>query len=174
MLDAGSALLVIHLSGARLIDADGYVRINAKYGDLSYPGYHFGYNRSLLATQVNEIETAVGFIRQRQPEATIGLLGQQKCAVAAALAWSADDRIGDAAIDVAGFDFDRVTRADDPLMLPGAVKYGGIDGLLAARTTGRIVLFSPPKSVSERPPLVIAKGNRADAATLADALLNNK
>jgi hypothetical protein len=43
----------------------------------------------------------------------------------------AGDAVERAAIDLGGFDFDRVRGAGDLLMLlPGALKYGGVHGLL--------------------------------------------
>jgi hypothetical protein len=39
------------------------------------------------------------------------------------------DRIGRAAIDTAGFEFNQVNRLDDPMFLPSILRYGGMDGL---------------------------------------------
>ena len=39
------------------------------------------------------------------------------------------DRIDRAAIDSGGFDFRDVKRFDDPMFLPGILRYGGLDGI---------------------------------------------
>ena len=41
----------------------------------------------------------------------------------------ADDAVTKTAVATFGFGFAAITRRDDPMFLPGAVKYDGIDGL---------------------------------------------
>jgi hypothetical protein len=42
--------------------------------------------------------------------------------------------------DVGGFSFSKITRRDDPLLLPGALKYGGLGGLAALAAPSALVL----------------------------------
>jgi hypothetical protein len=57
--------------------------------------------------------------------------------LARALAANAVDRC---AIDLANFDFQKVTDDHDPMMLPGALKYGGIGGFVPLCSSGKTLL----------------------------------
>jgi hypothetical protein len=108
-------------------------------GDLNPPypgGFVLGYNRSPLADQVRALLDMIAHIRWSAGDVTIDLIGTGEGAPAALLARAlAGDEIDRAAIDLGGFDFDRVTKDDDPNMLPGALKYGGIYGFVPLLTS---------------------------------------
>ena len=42
--------------------------------------------------------------------------------------------------DIDGFAFSKITRRDDPMLLPGALKYGGLGGLAALAAPARLVV----------------------------------
>jgi hypothetical protein len=62
----------------------------------------------------------------------------------------ADAAVERAAIDVHGFDFERVEDVWDEMMLPGALKYGGVGGMIPLLVRGRTVLFDVPASALRR------------------------
>src|SRR5690606_34227222 len=90
-------------------------------------GYVLGYQRSILADRVHDLLSAIAMARGMEGVRRVHLLasGEQGPAglLARALAGAEVER---AAIDLGQFDFDRVTGDTDPMLLPGALKYGGI------------------------------------------------
>ncbi|MCI0740050.1 MAG: hypothetical protein L0Y72_13475 [Gemmataceae bacterium] len=101
-----------------------------------FAGYTFGYNRPLLAERVHDILTAVAFAREAKAGA-IGLVGFEQAGpwvvLAAGLCGDAVHRVG---ADLNQFRFEKVTDYNDEMMLPGALKYGGLltlAGLCAPR-----------------------------------------
>jgi hypothetical protein len=56
----------------------------------------------------------------------------------------AGDNVRRAAIDLDGFDFDQIKTPDDEMMLPGALKYGGIHGFTPLCVHGESRLFHAP------------------------------
>lgn len=95
-------------------------------GERSYAGYRFGYNRTLLANRAHDLLTVIAYAKSRRPR-SISLLGAGRAGVWTLLAHAlTTDDNQFAAIDLGGFDFDQVTTTDDPMLLPGALKYGGI------------------------------------------------
>jgi hypothetical protein len=104
-------------------------------GDLnpSYPGgFVLGYNRSPIAQEVCDLLDMIAQVRRsHEGVKSISLIATGDGAPAALLARAlAGDQIDRAAIDLAGFDFDRVENDDDRRLLPGALKYGGIYGFV--------------------------------------------
>src|SRR6266849_2101703 len=95
--------------------------------DGKYAGYTFGYNRPLLANRVHDILTAVAYAKGLKGVKKVHLVGIGKAGpwvlMARALCGDAVDRC---AVDVDGFRFDKVAKTDDEMMLPGALKYGGL------------------------------------------------
>ncbi len=67
-------------------------------------------------------------------------LGQVAGASVAAARSQAGDAIDQTFIDLGGFRFESLTRHDDPMFVPGAVKYLDVDGLLALAAPARIAV----------------------------------
>jgi hypothetical protein len=100
--------------------------------DAKYAGYTFGYNRSLLANRVHDILTAVAYAKGHEKTKTVHLVGWDRAGPWAGIARGlCGDAVAKAAIDVNGFRFDKVFTVSDEMMLPGAVKYGGLPAMLA-------------------------------------------
>jgi hypothetical protein len=109
-----------------------------------YAGFNYGYNRTVLASRAYDLLTIVAFARTTGAS-EIELAGVGKAGVWALVARAlAGKAIARAAIDLNGFDFDRVTRIDDEMLLPGALKYGGVMGIAASCAEGSTTLFNPP------------------------------
>ncbi|QDU62216.1 hypothetical protein Pan216_30830 [Planctomycetes bacterium Pan216] len=148
--------------------------------------YTFGYNYSLFAKRVHDLLSIIKFIQTDQHGAErIHLLGVGKTAgplVAAAKA-QAGDAVDVTAIDTGGFRFSEVNRLDDPMFLPGAVKYRDLPGLLALIAPGKLLLAGEtPDSTqlakaayraSGKPDRLRLVGKQAHATTaLVDEIVN--
>jgi len=95
-----------------------------------YAGFTLCYNRSLLAQRVCDLVDAIVTARKESPGKSVHLLATDHQGTAALLALCLADGVDRAAIDLNEFDFDKVTRPDDPMLLPGALKYGGVYGFV--------------------------------------------
>ena len=106
-----------------------------------YTGFFYGYNRGVLANRVHDLLTEIAFVRHWKETKRVDLVAfgtsGPPALVARALAGNAVER---AAIDLGNFDFDQIHDAMDPMMLPGALKYGGVDGLLALCDSGKTLV----------------------------------
>jgi dienelactone hydrolase len=91
-----------------------------------FAGYTFGYNRPLLAERVHDVLTAVAFAHGRGAK-TIHLLGQGRAGPWVALARGlCGDAVARTAADMNQFRFESILSTEDDMMLPGALKYGGL------------------------------------------------
>jgi hypothetical protein len=108
----------------------------------SYAGFTLGYNRSPIAQEACDLLDLIARIRRDvKGVKSISLIATGDAAPAALLARAlAGDAIDRAAIDLGEFDFDRVTTDDDPRMLPGAIKYGGIYGFVPLCESGQTLI----------------------------------
>jgi dienelactone hydrolase len=96
----------------------------------SYAGFTFGYNRPLLADRVHDILTAVAYARGHQKTKTVHLAGFDGAGPWVLLARAlCGDAVTRTAADANQFRFEHVKTTDDDMMLPGAVKYGGLPAL---------------------------------------------
>jgi dienelactone hydrolase len=128
----------------KLID-DGYAVVSADLfgtGDLklakpfavnpTYAAFTYGYNRSLLAQRVHDILTLVAFGNSMLKPSTMHLVGWGKAGPWTAIARAmADHSIAKTAVELQSFDFAKIEKADDEMMLPGALKYGGLKAILS-------------------------------------------
>ena len=117
-----------------------------------YSGYVNGYNRAIIANRVHDLVNAVTLVHGWGGIKSVRLVAFTDAGPWAVLAAAvAGDGIDRTAIELNGFNFDKITSDTDPLLLPGALKYGGVYGfvplfgkgnalLSGARDTGRIDL----------------------------------
>ena len=101
----------------------------------TFVGYTWCYNTTLFAERVQDVLTTIRHVLDQsgRPVAVVGLgEGAPWALVAAALAGNAVDRI---AVD-GDWDFGQIESLEDPAMLPGALRYGGVSffGALLAPT----------------------------------------
>jgi len=110
--------------------------VNSKYA-----GYTFGYNRPLLSNRVHDVLTAIAFARQQPHTKMVDLIGWKEAGPWVLLARAlAGDTVARTAADCDRFHFEKVVKTDDPMMLPGALKYGGLPGLTALCAPGELWL----------------------------------
>jgi hypothetical protein len=92
-----------------------------------YAGYTFGYNRSLLANRVHDILTVVGYAATHKDVKTVHLVGWESAGPWVLLARPlCGNAVARTAADYDRFRFDSVRTITDEMMLPGALKYGGL------------------------------------------------
>ena len=120
-----------------------------KYENQNYAGFYYGYNRGELANQVHDLLTLIGFVRHWTGTQSVDLLAAGKSGTAALLSRSlAGDAIRRSAIDLAGFDFDQIRDPQDHMMLPGAIKYGGVCGFIPLCDSGQTLITGMKKSAT--------------------------
>jgi dienelactone hydrolase len=96
--------------------------------------YTFGYNRPLFAQRVHDVLTMVRLAQTDGHGAEkVHLVGLGPVAgpIVAAARAQAGAAVNKVAVHTAGFRFASLTRVDDPMFVPGAVKYGDVAALLA-------------------------------------------
>ncbi len=138
-LDYGDAAVVIPelssdanaavtYSGKKEIAADSWQRS---------PVYFYGYNDSNFTRRAHEI-AAVASMAAHHPDwkvTKITVQGEGEMAAAALAAkFLAGELIDELVTEVGGFRFSEVTGFRDDNMVPGAVKYGGVEGLRKVAT----------------------------------------
>jgi dienelactone hydrolase len=100
--------------------------------DQKYAGFTFGYNRSLLANRVHDILTAVAYAKGRKMTRKVHLLGFEEAGPWVLLARPlCADAVERTAADCHQFRFENVHSVSDEMMLPGALKYGGLPAFAA-------------------------------------------
>lgn len=109
----------------------------------SYAGYTLGYNRSLVANRVNDIMGAVAYLMNQKDVKAIDLVGFDRAGPWVVLAQAmAGKAVGRTAADLNQFRFEKVKMTSDEMMLPGALKYGGLPGFAALCAPGELFLHN--------------------------------
>jgi hypothetical protein len=152
ILDRKAAILAVDVFGTGELAAKPAV--NAKYA-----GYTFGYNRLFLGERVHDILTAVTFAKSEAQAKSVHLVGWEsagpwvvlaRALAGDAVARRAGDAVARTAADLDGFRFEEVKANDDPMMLPGAVKYGGLPAFAAMCAPGELLLHNPSQTDADR------------------------
>jgi dienelactone hydrolase len=111
--------------------------------DKKYAGFTFGYNRPLLANRVHDILTAVAVAKAHEKTKTVHLLGLEQAGPWVALARPlCGDAVERTASDFNQFRFESVNATDDAMMLPGALKYGGLPAFAALIAPGELFVHN--------------------------------
>jgi dienelactone hydrolase len=109
----------------------------------NYAGYYYGYNRPLLANRVHDILTAVAAMKGEETVKKVHLVGFEKAGPWVLLARGlCGDAVVRTAADIDGFRFEKVGTVYNEMMLPGAVKYGGLPALTALAAPGELYLHN--------------------------------
>lgn len=98
--------------------------------DKKYPGLSYCYNKPLVTERVRDIIAVVKAIPVEDGKRKI-LVGDGAAGVWTLLASSVLDSsvVDEVFVDLEGFTFAGIESVDDPNLLPGALKYGGLTGL---------------------------------------------
>ncbi len=132
LVDAGYAVVAL--------DAFGTGEMAAKFPvNKTFAAFTYGYNRSVLANRVHDILTVIAFTKFLGAKTT-HLVGFSEAGPWAVLAKAlAGDAVERCAVDLNQFRFESMKDEDDPMMLPGAVKYGGIPAFLALAAPSEVL-----------------------------------
>jgi len=176
-LDAKAGILAVDVLGTGELSLDKQPIVDPKYA-----GFTFGYNRPLLAQRVHDILTAVAFVRGNEKTKQVDLVGWDEAGPWVMLARAlCGDAVARTAADANGFSFDKVKTTDDPMMLPGAVKYGGLYALTGLAAPGELYLHNLDRALTDSwlPSVyaayfaenLVRKADKTDPVTVADWLL---
>lgn len=126
LLDAGFAVVAPDVLGVGELTIPNGFQVNK-----TYSGFTYGYNRCLLAHRVHDVLTGLAFAKTMLNAKEITLLGAGEFGPVAILGKAlAGEAVNKLAADRNGLDFAKITKTDDPFMLPGALKYGGLDAFV--------------------------------------------
>lgn len=134
-VDAGYSVLAADLlfqDDPELQSQAMWYQPNGDQGWKRFSGYTFGYNHSLFAKRVHDVLTMVAHARDGgdSPVYLVGV-GTVAGPIALATRTQAADAVAKTLVGLKGFRFQQLQRHDDPMFVPGAVKYLDVDGLLA-------------------------------------------
>jgi len=147
LTDAGFAVMAPDVLGV------GELAAGKAPVDKAYAGFTFGYNRSLLANRVHDVLTAVAFGKTILRGPVVHLIGWGEMGPVAVLAKAlAGDAVKRLAADLNQFRFENITDTADPMMLPGAVKYGGLPAFLALCAPGELLAHNHRGTATGRLP----------------------
>ena len=128
LLEAGYGVAAADL----LLTGDAPPPSEARPVNSGFPGYTFGYNRPLVAERVRDVLTMIAAVTSQPAVRKVHLVATGDAGPWGLLtAAVAGDRLASTTADLRGFSFTKVATADDPMLLPGALKYGDIAGLAA-------------------------------------------
>jgi dienelactone hydrolase len=146
LVDAGYAIAAPDVLGVGENSIPKAIPVNK-----SFAGYTYGYNRSALANRVHDALTLVAFCRSTLNAKTISLVGWGEFGPVAILTKAlAGDAIARMAADMNQFRFENIKETDDPMMLSGAVKYGGLPAFMALCAPGEILVHNHKGTASGR------------------------
>lgn len=136
-----------------------------------------GYNRAVIAERVHDVLSGVALLRTKRGVRGVSLLSAGKAGPSALLASaSSGAALRATAIDLGGFDFQQVRRADDPRLLPGSLKYGGLSAFASLCVGPTLVAGLSEQSNLEAlraRPGVSVRHESADIEQLIDYLLEH-
>ncbi len=136
ILDKKAAILAVDVFGTGELALEKPMAVDKKYA-----GYTFGYNKPLVAQRVHDILTAVAHAKSHEKTKKVHLAGFDEAGPWVLLARGlCGDAVTRTAADVNGFRFDTIQNMDDPMMLPGAVKYGGLSAFAVLTAPSELLL----------------------------------
>ena len=132
LVDAGYAVLTADLFGQGEFTPDGkpISQQPTVKNPREFAGYTLGYNHPLFSKRVHDIMTLLEFAKEREAKEIV-LMGSDAAAAWSAAAAAQSGLATKLALGPGDFRFANITDIRDPNLLPGAVKYGDVPGLLA-------------------------------------------
>jgi hypothetical protein len=153
LVDAGYTFVAPDVIGVGELALPNGFQVNK-----TYAGFTYGYNRSPMADRVHDVLTVIAFANSVVRAKEVALIGSASMGPVAILAKAlAGDAVAKLAADRNGFDFAKITKPDDPMMLPGALKYGGLEAFVKlCGTTGVSIVNADGKQPAKPETLVDA------------------
>lgn len=153
LLDAGNTVLGVDLlfQGDFLADGKAVSSTRRVKNPREAAAYTFGYNHALFAQRVHDVLTAIRLARGKEgQERAVGVVGLGRMGpIAAAARALADGEVARAVVDTNDFRFANVSDIHDVNFLPGAAKYGDLDGLLALGVRGHVFILHGEAGLGE-------------------------
>ncbi len=144
IVDQNAAILAVDVFGTGAFASAAPMPINKNYA-----GYSFGYNRSLLANRVHDILTAVAHAKKLGK--TVHLVGFDAAGPWVTLARGlCGDAVARTAADMNQFRFESILSMNDDMLLPGALKYGGLPALAALSAPHELFLHNSQGTGADR------------------------
>lgn len=114
-----------------------------------FAGYTYGFNHCLFVQRTHDLLSVIAYAGQ---EGEISLIGCGKVAgpLVAAACSQASKSVKRCIVDPRGFRFASIDRHDDPMFVPGAVKYLDLDGLMSLAAPAGLVISGENYSVTSR------------------------
>jgi dienelactone hydrolase len=138
ILDSGAAILAVEVYRTGASKSAAAMPINE-----GYAGYTFGYNRPALANRVHDVLSAVAAARALSKSGKVDLIGFESAGPWVVLARGlCGDAVDRTAADLNQFRFESVKSMDAEMMLPGALKYGGMTVLAALAAPHELYLHN--------------------------------
>ena len=132
-----------------------------------FPGYTYTYNRPLVSHRVHDILTLIGAARAHRDVTEVHLVATGAAGQWALLARGlAGDLVASTLVDLGGFSFSKVTEASDPMLLPGALRYGDIGGIAALAAPGKLAVYGAPAGAADTQLKPLAAACRATGGEL--------
>jgi hypothetical protein len=122
---------VTYLMPHMLLDGDEAAKLRVDERHAAYAGYTWCYNRVLIAERARDLLVAIAAARKIEGTKRVVLWGEGRAGPRALLAAALGRRYLDRVLVDADWDFTDIKSLDDPDMLPGALRYGGLDGFAA-------------------------------------------
>ncbi len=146
-LKSGASILALDVLGTGELKTDKPLSV-----DKNYAGYTFGYNPTMLAHRVHDILTAVAAAQSLNLPSTVGprlqfhLVGFEKAGPWVMLARALCGKVVSRTVaDAQSFSFSKVKSTRDEMMLPGALKYGGLGALASLSAPNEMLIQNPTK-----------------------------
>jgi dienelactone hydrolase len=138
LLDCQAAILALDVFGT-----GEFPHLEQGVVGRNYAGFTFGYNRPLLANRVHDILTAVAVARAFDETRMVHLAGFGQAGPWALLARGlCGGAVTRTVVDANQFRFENVKTANDPMMLPGAIKYGGLPAFAGLCAPGELYVHN--------------------------------
>ncbi|MGD8239236.1 MAG: acetylxylan esterase, partial [Armatimonadota bacterium] len=137
LLDKGQGVLAIDtfLTGEHHSPFGNTVR--ERYGR-----YFSTFHAADEALRVQDIVTAVAYLRHREDVAEVNLVGLGEAGLWCLLARGLTDGVGRTAVDVVGLDTDDDAAWVEHLNVPGILRVGGLDGAMACGAPGELLIHN--------------------------------
>jgi dienelactone hydrolase len=132
--------------GEFLSDGESMTEARRVNNPREFLGYTLGYNHALCAQRMHDAMTLVHAAKQHASQPTqvhvVGVgMGAIYGAAAVAMLGTAVSQL---VLDPGQFRFAEITEIRDPRMLPGAVRYGDVTGLLSLRAPQLLTVVNDP------------------------------
>lgn len=134
LMHAGVAVAGLDLlyQGEYLKDGEALADTKRLTSPRDFLGYTAGYNHPLFSQRVHDILSMIGYFRDHETRPALHLIGFGAAALwAAAASVPAGPLVKKIAVGTGGYRFAYITDIRDQQLLPGAVKYRDVPGLLS-------------------------------------------